>query len=165
MLDVAKAAPWFEGVHAYYGAAFVVAVLTISKITGFTRWARKKWVNWRNWILVRDGAKAVPNVRPALVALPQRLEKIDEGQLEILRVVDEYKTEHTVEVGKIAEKVDQVLQSNKDLVTKVQMLFPNGDNTNQPGDLLSRTAKAVGAFLPNPEPVSHDRREGDDKAS
>lgn len=164
MLAVVKSAtPFFEGAHFYYGAGAILAVITISKVTGLTRYVRKKWRNYRNWILVRDGKAAIPNVSKEILSIPVRLKNLDDGQLKILDEITTYKTEHSIEVGRIASAVELVVESNEALVAKVQKLFPNGENTNDPGDLLSRTAKAVGAFLPNPSPVAHDRREGDDK--
>ena len=44
---------------------------------------------------------------------------------------------------------------------KVKKLFPNGENTNDPGDLMARTAKAQGTWLE--ETPDHPIRRKDDK--
>jgi hypothetical protein len=168
MLLVAKAAaPFFEGAHFYYGIGAVVAVITFAKITGITRVVRKRWTNWRNWILVRDGKAAITvngvPVSPVILSIPVRLKNLDDGQLKIINDLDEYKRQHGAQVAAIATSVEQVATSQVRLEEKIIKLFPNGENTNDPGDLLSRTAKAVGAYIDNPEPITHDRREGDQK--
>jgi hypothetical protein len=162
MVAVAKsAAPFFEGVHTYYGAAFVVAVITIAKLTGFTRWVKKKWRNYRNWILIRDGKAAIPNVSKEILSIPVRLKNLDDGQLKILDEIASYKESHNAEVGAISTKVDQVLESNAALTDQVGKLFKNGLNTNNPGDTMYRIAEKLGVVVP--EPIAQDRRSTDPK--
>jgi hypothetical protein len=124
----------------------------------FLKWGwppiRMRWARWRNWTLVRDGRAAIPNVSPAILAIPERLKNLDDGQLKIINDISSYKAEHTAQVAEINASVTRTER-------KIDKLFENGRGTNFTGDLIARMAEKQGVYLPNPEESSHDRREGD----
>lgn len=155
-MHLAGTTPWYEGVHTYYGFA-IAAFACAAWIKYIWPWIKKTLSGWYAWRVVRDGRPAIEDVTPEVVPLPRRIKRLerittrlDNGQKEIIKRQDEHATE-VDSIKKLVVTIDQ----------KVTKLFPNGENTNDPGDLLARTAKTVGAFLENPEPIAHDRREDD----
>jgi hypothetical protein len=171
MIEAAKSAvPFFEGPHFYYGAGAAVAVLTFLKITGTTKWLKVRWTAYRNWSLLNRGRPA-NDLQPEVVPLIKRLTVLDKGMKDQVaittkldngqKVIVQTLTEHGDDISEIKVAVSDVRDSVTTMVRKIDKLFPNGETTNEPGDLLSRTAKAVGAFLPDPQPPVHDRRSTD----
>ena len=161
---VHHATPWFEGLHTYYGMAFIIAILTIGQMTGLWKAIAGRWRRWRAWTLVRDGKAAVTAngvpVSPVILSIPVRLKNLDDGQLKILDEIDKYKQEHGAQVAAIASSIDTLVRSNEELSDKVQKTLKNGLTSNDTGDMVYRIGQKMGLVVPENDPRPA-RREGD----
>jgi hypothetical protein len=159
MLVGAKSAvPFFEGVHFYYGCAFILAVVGLW-VKPVGPWVRPRFNRWRDRRLLMNGRPAVQGVADEVLPLGRRLKRTEQRLGEVISVttrldngqkaIVERMDLHDVKVTGIDEKLDNALEM-------LTHLFENGKNSNNPGDLNARMAEAQGVYLVNPEVKTYD---------
>lgn len=139
---------FWQTAHFWEGAGSFGAFVVV-----FLRWVwpplRRRVSRWHSWNVARDGRPG-DDTRPAVEPIARRMknverriseqsviiERLDHGQAAIINRQDDQTDIMNIHTSALAT-----------LSTKIDRLLPNGGNTNEPGDLTMRTAKAVGAYL------------------
>ena len=160
MLFAAKsAAPFYEGIHTYYGMAFALAVLLI--------WNKYVWPYfrprvraWKNDRLLIRGAPAVDDVRPETLPLARRLRRIERRQDETNAITERLDSGQKV----IVETLEAHGNDINEIKIDVKKLLKNGLTSNDTGDMIYRMGEKLGVVLPE-GPIPHDRRETDGEAT
>ena len=110
------------------------------------------WVARRQATAIARSDKAAKNTEAILAVLvtPEPTGLVPHPAPGLVDVV----ASHTRTLSGLSNNINEIDK-------KVKKLFPNGENTNDPGDLIARTAKAQGTWLE--ETPDHPIRRKDDK--
>ena len=111
----------------------IVASFVVLPLGAFHKRIRAWFRKSRDEGKFMDGVPAVKGVMEAVPGAPERLSNLE------------------VEVAAIRTDVTSIDGKIDGLIVQVQKLFPNGLNTNNPGDLAARAAQLNGTWLKNPK--------------
>jgi len=119
----------------------------VAFITGIgvpvTRKARKAARERRMDRLYESGVKGVPGLIPEVLPAKERTAMLERDLKQAKR-----------DIGEIKTQVISLVEGQDEIKATLKLLFPNGKNTNNPGDLLARQAIQNGTWLEEDEPHS-----------
>jgi hypothetical protein len=172
LVAVAKAAPLFlTRTHFLEGIGTGIAVLGIW-FKYIWPWSKSHILRWRDDRLLMRG-RPETDAGPGQESLGRRLKRqdrrldsiehaqneqvavttrLDNGQIEIIKRQDE----HAETVARVQEDVAIIKDGQNKALQMLGHLFENGQNSNNPGDLAARNAKALGTYLKDPQISTFD---------
>ena len=134
----------------------VVILVAASLMTSLIVWVAK-----RQGALIKraeQSASDVSEIKSVLIT-PKPTSLVPNPPMGLVDIV----AGHTDTLTEMATQISSVASDVGAVDDKVKKLFPNGENTNDPGDLLARGAKANGTWLESPPPPNPTRRRSDRK--
>jgi hypothetical protein len=171
MIFAAQSATLFIETSSFYYASGATIAIFLFWNKYVWPWLRPKFHAIRDRHLLYSGRPAIEGVTPEVLPLARRLKRfelrldenvettkrLDDGQKAIVDRMDQ----HDVKVSAIDETVGSIESKVDQMSRKIDQLFENGGDTNSPGDILARMARATpGVYLDNPRDEEGTRRSG-----